>query len=263
MLEIGEILREARLSAGLEASDVESETMIPSRYVGALESERFEVIPVGPYRRSFLGEYADFLGLDGAALCAEFDRRFAPSPEPVPPAPPLGRRLEEVVRRTSPGWIGAAVAAVAVVIVVWHLGSGGGGAGVPRPPVAAPAEHALRPPSRPKAATITTRPQGSGARRSAVGPPAPRAAGGPLVLTAARGSCWLEVRIGSAAGTLVYQHTLSQGQSVRFGLGEVLWLRLGAPWNIVASIGGRPARTGVPASTGNALVTVDGFRPAP
>jgi Helix-turn-helix domain len=56
MLEIGSSLREARERRGLELAKVEAATRIRARYLEALESERFELLPEGPYRRSFLRE---------------------------------------------------------------------------------------------------------------------------------------------------------------------------------------------------------------
>src|SRR5207253_6124236 len=94
MLEIGETLREARSRRGLTLADVEAATRIHVRFLDALEQERFEVLPAGPYPRSFLREYAQFLDLDPAIFASEYDLRFAPAePEPpsLAPRPAVGR----------------------------------------------------------------------------------------------------------------------------------------------------------------------------
>jgi hypothetical protein len=83
-----------------------------------------------------------------------------------------------------------------------------------------------------------------------------------LALSAARGSCWLSVRIGSRAGRVVYEQMLQQGQTVRFGLRKALWIRFGAPWNLDATIGARHVTGALPSRTGDALATITGFRPA-
>lgn len=67
--------------------------MIRVRYLDALETERFELLPAGPYGRSFLREYAEFLGLDGDLFTAEYGLRFAAA-EPEPPSPPSGKHAE-------------------------------------------------------------------------------------------------------------------------------------------------------------------------
>src|SRR5436190_23378965 len=89
MFEIGSSLREARNRQGLELAEVEA-TMIRIRYLEALEQERFHLLPAGPYRRSFLREYAEFLGLDGDIYASEYDLRFAPAEPELPRLPPRG-----------------------------------------------------------------------------------------------------------------------------------------------------------------------------
>jgi hypothetical protein len=66
------------------------------------------------------------------------------------------------------------------------------------------------------------------------------------------------VRRGSATGALVYESTLDQGQTVRFTAGR-LWLRIGAPWNLSATLAGK--RIQLPTALGNLLVTPEGTTP--
>src|SRR5436190_23784103 len=100
MFEIGSSLREARNRQGLELAEVEA-TRIRGRYLEALEQERFELLPAGPYPRSFLREYADFLGLDGDIYANEYDLRFAPAePELPSPTPRRGVGVTPLLR----GW---------------------------------------------------------------------------------------------------------------------------------------------------------------
>ena len=53
-------------------------------------------------------------------------------------------------------------------------------------------------------------------------------------------------------GKDLYERTLEPGQSARFS-GTRLWVRIGAPWNVDATLNGKPVR--LPASTGDVLVT--------
>ena len=64
---IGRSLERARKSRGLSLWQVEQETRIRSRYLHDLERENFDVLPA-VYVLGSLKTYADFLGLDGAAL---------------------------------------------------------------------------------------------------------------------------------------------------------------------------------------------------
>ena len=74
-----------------------------------------------------------------------------------------------------------------------------------------------------------------------------------LVVTAAGGECWLSVRLGSQDGPVLYEGLLQEGASLRFARRR-LWVRIGAPWNLLATLNGRPVQ-GLPAETGNLLVT--------
>jgi cytoskeletal protein RodZ len=236
VLEIGSSLREARRRRQLELADVEAATRIRTQQLEALEHERFELLPPDPYRRSFLREYAEFLGLDGDLYVHEYDLRFRP-PEPAPPVPPPRRRPELGPR--SLFLTGSAVAVAAIIgVSAWLLDGSGH-----RSPAAATTTETSPPPH--------VRPQTSVGQT-------PRVAA--LVLTAARGSCWLSVRIGSANGPTVYERTLQQGQTVRLGLRRPLWIRLGAPWNVDAAIGQRSLSHLLPVKTGDVLATTVGLQ---
>src|SRR5262249_27446056 len=97
-------------------------------------------------------------------------------------------------------------------------------------------------------------------RRPAV-TPASRPAPAVLVLSAARGPSWLWVRTGTETGPVVYEGTLLEGHALRFGLRKPLWIRLGAPWNLDATIKGRPATPQPPSPPGNVFATAAGIEP--
>jgi hypothetical protein len=67
--------------------------------------------------------------------------------------------------------------------------------------------------------------------------------------------------VGAGNGAVAYEGTLQTGQTVRFGLAKRLWIRLGAPWNVDATIGGRAA-TNLPPRIGDVLVSASGLSPA-
>jgi cytoskeletal protein RodZ len=251
MLEIGGSLRQARRRAGLEVLDVEAETMIPARYLEAIEGERFELLPAGSYRRSFLREYAEYLGLRGDLYVEEYASRFEPpepKPEPEPARASAARHLSRALEEVTAGRAAVGVGLVAAAVGVWLLGTGAGSGGKPPLTTAAVAtppaarHHVARAPAKPKAAF------------------APPAAPSPaLTLAATRGDCWLELRVGSSTGPVVYEHTLRQGEKARFGLRKPLWLRVGAPWNLEATIGHHSVTSDLPPRTGNAEATTNGL----
>ena len=74
MSELGTWLIRAREARGLTIEDAERDTRISRRYLQALESEQFEVIPAPVYARGFLRSYSQYLGLDPAEMLALFPR---------------------------------------------------------------------------------------------------------------------------------------------------------------------------------------------
>jgi cytoskeleton protein RodZ len=75
MPEIGATLREARMRARIDISDVEAETKIRAKYLRALENEEWDMLPGPAYVRSFLRTYAEALGLDAKLLLEEYKLR--------------------------------------------------------------------------------------------------------------------------------------------------------------------------------------------
>jgi len=60
---------------------IDADTHIRSRYLKALEDERFDVLPGTAYVRGFLRTYAEYLGLDADPFVEEYNARFAPPDE--------------------------------------------------------------------------------------------------------------------------------------------------------------------------------------
>ena len=231
MFEIGSSLREARTRRGLALSDVERATHIRSRYLSALEEDRFDTLPGPAYAKGFLRTYADFLGLEGQRFVDEYNSRFEPSEEPAAIPPVLVRGRRPFANRLS---LAVSVAAILIGLISWQLTRSRG------------ARHTVVPPPPPThvAAVLP-------ARAVKHVPAVAR-----LVIVAARGPCWLSVRIGSEQGLSLYERTLDQGASVRF-VSKRLWIRIGAPWNVDARLNGRTV--GLPARTGNVVVTPAGW----
>jgi hypothetical protein len=244
VLEIGSSLREARRRQGLELSDAADAIMVRARFLEALESERFDLLPEGPYLRSFLREYAEFLGLDGDIFVTELMLQFAPRELEAPQAERQDRAwrlLSRLPRRR--GVLGGA-AVVAVGAGAWWLGQPS--STTVEPPVSIVRQRTV--PSTHVRAPVVSAP----VRRA---PPA-------LTLTASHGPCWLQVRRRSSNGPVVVETTLEPGRTLRFGLKQPLWIRIGAPWNLGAAIGGHAVTASLPAAPGNVLASTKGLREA-
>src|SRR5258708_10145091 len=72
---IGATLREARMRAHIDISEIESATKIRAKYLRALENEERDLLPGPTYVKSFLRTYAQALGLDARLLLEEYKLR--------------------------------------------------------------------------------------------------------------------------------------------------------------------------------------------
>jgi cytoskeleton protein RodZ len=66
MTGLGQKLRDVRLQQGKDLSLIASELRIGSRYLQAIEAGEWEKLPGGFFNRSFIRQYADYLGLPSA-----------------------------------------------------------------------------------------------------------------------------------------------------------------------------------------------------
>jgi transcriptional regulator with XRE-family HTH domain len=215
--EIGSSLGRAREERGLTLADVAMATRIRMRYLAALEEERFDELPAG-YARAFLRTYAAYLDLDGQRLVDDYGSRF-PLRQAIPARPPSRGRRDWVPPRAVIVIV-ACVVGLLALLVAGELGSRKGSPELPGPSPKPPraivasssAAHALRP------RKVERR------RR--------------IVLGASHGDCWIAVRLGSAEGPLLYENLLRPGQAISF-VRRPLWVRVGAPANLVLVLAGR------------------------
>jgi cytoskeleton protein RodZ len=129
---VGEELRQARVSRGIELADVAAETKIKARFLAALEAEEWGTLPDSYYAAAFLRRYADYLGLDGADLAARFRRSQGSvtlgSRPPSPIVPAGTSRRSQRLPAPSPQLLvvlGALVVGAAIVVVlILTLGGG-------------------------------------------------------------------------------------------------------------------------------------------
>ncbi|MEA2256791.1 MAG: cytoskeleton protein RodZ [Solirubrobacteraceae bacterium] len=166
MPDIGTTLREARMRARIDISEIESETKIRAKYLRALENEEWDLLPGPTFVKSFLRTYADALGLDGKLLIEEYKLRHERlSDVELQPIAPPGQRDRR--RRTRGGgggvprgWLVAIVVA-GLVVALYFLGANTGNDTSPTPlqgtppPQTAPrtttGKGTASPPAKPKA----------------------------------------------------------------------------------------------------------------
>jgi cytoskeletal protein RodZ len=122
MADIGTTLREARIRARIDITEVEARTKIRAKYLRAIENEEWDLLPGPVYVKSFLRTYGDFLGVDSRLLVDEFKRRYErPADQDLRPIGSLGRERERRRRRPRLGPVGVIVVALAVVAGALYL----------------------------------------------------------------------------------------------------------------------------------------------
>jgi cytoskeleton protein RodZ len=89
----GEVLKREREMRGVSRDEVCAATRISNRFLEALETEQWEVLPGGIFNRGFVRAVARFLGLDEDDLLAEYDLAMIERPSQAetshtPPLPP-------------------------------------------------------------------------------------------------------------------------------------------------------------------------------
>jgi cytoskeleton protein RodZ len=125
MPEIGATLREARMRARIDVSEIEAKTKIRAKYLRALENEEWSLLPGPTFVKSFLRTYAQALELDDKAIVEEYRRHHErPSEAMLEPivSTPQSKRGGTRGRGGSDGGPSRgymlAVSAIGVVIVV-------------------------------------------------------------------------------------------------------------------------------------------------
>ena len=106
MSELGSLLVRAREARGLTLEDAERDTRISRRYLQALESEQFEVIPAPVYARGFLRSYSQYLGLDPQEMLSLFPREDG-SDYNEPGSPTVGSGSARPTRQQPISAVGA------------------------------------------------------------------------------------------------------------------------------------------------------------
>src|ERR1700755_2857616 len=91
MPEIGETLRDARMRARIDVSEIEAKTKIRAKYLRALENEEWGLLPGTTFVKTFLRTYAEYLELDSRTPVEEYKQRYErPAHGELPPFGGLG-----------------------------------------------------------------------------------------------------------------------------------------------------------------------------
>lgn len=260
MFEIGSSLREARERRGLSYADVEIGTKVRSRYIKALEDERFDILPGPTYTKGFLRAYADFLGLDGNLYIDEFNsRHHDPRRDPEREIYPRSKaRTQRRQRRESNLVLIALAAIVAVsslVFIAFVNNSSPPPAQLPIPSTTTSSSTGTTGNSNTSGTstsqTTTTKKHHKASQRYT------------LTIAASGGDCWLVVRkwraSGPAAvatdGTSLAGLTVKDGQSLSVSALGPVYVTLGSPSAAKISINGHPVHVPYVTAGGQLKIT--------
>lgn len=217
MASLGDKLRKARESQGRELSQIAEETRIHSRYLAAIEAEDWDTLPGGFFRKSFVHQYAQNLGVAEIDIEPELDQLAARDAPPLIPGQEprrVGSKLPPIaVASHSPrhsfkslGAVMALLAVLAVCAVVYSLWLNQqqqqpgqpqqvvtGREAVPDPPPQRANEPVAEPAPEPPASTAS----GQNPLASEVGRPTQVQAEGPLwIMIEAKEATWVRITSG-------------------------------------------------------------------
>lgn len=200
--------------------------MIRSRYLRALEEERFDLLPATAYVRGFIRVYADELGLEGQLYVDEFNSRFSRIEEASAPF----RRRERVSRapaqhsrRVASGAVAVSLATIAILLALFFA--------------------AFR--SSPEEQNV---PNLAGQNSSAV----------TVKLTAVHGDSFAEVREKNSRGETLFGGTLMRGKTHTFTM--PVWVKVGAVQNLRWILGDGEAKGVDSVGPATLLFTENGHR---
>ncbi len=241
---LGEELRQKREQRGISLAEISEATRIGTRFLKAIETDNFSILPGGIFTRSFIRAYAKHVGMNEDEAIGHYLQQVAgPSPEqqeaeavseqlPLeqttkrtsgPPKlvlqkpsvdPKSARRFEPVTFRQSPSrtsWptivIGAGIVVFIVIIVIALVKQLNQGAGETDSPSASVPQKSAQPKPAVSPASQPSSPTGPPSTAASDAP-----ADQPLVvkLEAATGDVWIKYQVDDAKATTI---VLKQGQS--------------------------------------------------
>ena len=96
MTNFGATFKKARESKGISINQISAETRISVRFLLAIESEEFHLLPGGVFNRGFIRAYAEKVDLDPDQAIADYERLGGvPETSEIPPTPIATPRKRE------------------------------------------------------------------------------------------------------------------------------------------------------------------------
>jgi cytoskeleton protein RodZ len=272
MPSIGDTLRRERLRRNLELPQIAQELKISSRFLQAIEEERFDKLPATVFAKNFVRQYALLLELDGEELALQAQRlleartvapEFPPAFKPDVPELPLDNvkpwDASGANRSSGSSWITAAALFVAAMLVCsaaywwWERPRQQAVAHV----VDAPAPKAAVPPASQPAAAAPSDASPNSTAKPATAPPVVATPGPPAaesnpnaavrVEITAIDAVWVRARVN---GKYLFSATLQPHQTRNVDTDGAVELLLGNAGGASIALNGKPlSLVGFPSGT--------------
>jgi cytoskeletal protein RodZ len=270
MSSVGETLRRERLRKDLGLEQISRETRIPVRLLEAIEKDQFDSLPGGVFAKSFVRQYARFLGLDEEEMATELGKAIHPAGEPANfiGAPEPVFKVPRVVEWQGSGrsnsvlpalaWLVAVMLVCSIVYAWWQRTRRPAAAQIPAIAVhkaAAPASKPAEPP--PVSASLpATPPETTGATGVGSNPAATL-----HVSLTADAEDWIRVE---TDGKVAMSDVLHPSQVKTFAAVDGLRIRIGDAGSLQMTVNGKPAGPlGPKGQVRNVEVTRDGVHILP
>jgi cytoskeleton protein RodZ len=131
MGDLGERLKREREAKGVSLSEIAEKTRIGVRLLKAIEEEAFDQLPGGIFNKSFIEQYAQYLGVDEKQAVRDYLRATAASREPENP-PPLPEPKTLSLFRSSGFPLRLSLGVVAIVLAALVIRLAVPGSNAPR-----------------------------------------------------------------------------------------------------------------------------------
>ena len=162
-MSFGVSLKRERELRGISLAEISKTTKISVRLLEAIEKDRFDILPEGVFRKSFIKSYAKYLGMNEEQILHEYDLQVQPSAasQPAPEKPSVSFRDSSAEsKRALSLTFGILLVLLAVGLGFWYFTRASRKEEV-APPAAQVAPAAQAPTERPH--TETTLPAASAA----------------------------------------------------------------------------------------------------
>ena len=156
-MSFGVSLKRERELRGISLAEISKTTKISVRFLEAIEKDRFDILPEGMFRKSFIKSYAQYLGINEEQILQEYDlqvqRSAASEPVPEKPSVSLGESSAGS-KRALLLTLGIVLLLVAASCGFWYLTQASRN-GEPEPPASQSTSAAQAPSDLPPSETMS------------------------------------------------------------------------------------------------------------